>query len=272
MRTFLRVSAAVVLCAACGTAVRAQNIGQPAQPPGPGGPGGPGGGPIKIQPGGPPVLPFGNPQLELLKDAGVQKELKLKDEQIKKVNTLVEQQADVLKMLGTPDGNKKVMEQMEASKKGVAEALDKDQLKRLNQLVLQARGPTALFDPKIGEELKITAEQKMQLGKAISMAMQKRIADLKDIKDLKPEDLTRKMQEWQRSATDDVVKTLTPEQQKQWGTMVGETYKGTLPAVPGGFGGFGGPVLPPPPGGGFGPPPPPAPLPPEGLPANPGRQ
>src|SRR5437762_12802682 len=76
----------------------------------------------------------GNDPIALLRIAAVRKELKLTDEQFKKV----------------PD----------AVWKALGDVLDADQQKRLRQIFLQQRGPNAFMDAKVQKELKLTDQQK----------------------------------------------------------------------------------------------------------------
>lgn len=233
MRTLLRLSAALVAVALAAGSAAAQVEVQPPQPPPP---------PLP----GPPIgigIPGGGPQLMLLNHKDVQDELKLSDEQVKKVKELVAQQQEMLKGGAiTPELLKKLQEMGQAAQKAIADALKPEQLKRLQQLEVQQRGPMAFFDPRVAKELGITPEQQGKLGMAIAESFKKRAEMFKDLKgDIK--ELQKRIAEMNRATLDEVVKGLTPEQQTKWKDLAGEPFKGTLP---GGIGGFG-PGFPPPP-------------------------
>ena len=222
MKTMFRLAAVALVAAVAASSARAQVQAQPPQkieiqPPQK----------IEIQPGG----PFGKgfllpPEIALLQDKGVQKELKLTDEQIKKADAIKADPKDPKSMLDP-----------EAIKKAVADILDRDQTKRLGQLVIQARGVQVfLTDPKIREELKFTDDQTKKIAMAFSDAMSKLMTppdpkkiDPKDLKDFK--DIEKKFAEAGKAAMAEAVKVLTPEQQTKWKEMVGAPYEGTLPFV-----------------------------------------
>src|SRR5262249_44854867 len=165
---------------------------------------------IQIQPLPGQPVPFGGPMalpgITLLQDKGVRKELKLSDAQVTKLEDLARQQKAMLKDLKGPESFKKLQEAMENAKKTVDETLTKDQAARLRQLTLQAQGAMAFLDPKVGEELKLTDEQRKAVGKAFAEVMPKVLGSLKDIKGLKPEETQKKIAEIQRGATEAVVK------------------------------------------------------------------
>src|SRR5437773_1558025 len=93
----------------------------------------------------------------LLRDKDVQKDLKLTEEQAKKIDALLQKDKELIKNfldkdLGGKDAGIKLKALAEAQgpiMKAINEILTKDQVKRLEQLTLQARGPLAFFDPKI---------------------------------------------------------------------------------------------------------------------------
>lgn len=283
MKTLLS-AVALVLLAQC---VQAQVKTQPA----PGGPkpiqpglqpGGlqPGGG---MQPGGMGGLyPFASGgQLALAANPEVQKDLKAKPEQVKKINDLAEQfkKTQMAAMQGGfgkdgMAGMKKLQEASEAATKSLGEILTADQSKRLGQLELQSKGPMALLDAKVTKDLSITNEQKLQVMKAYQTGMTKMSEIYKDMK-LDPQqiqkqlaDIQKKTTELNRTITADMVKTLTMEQQTKWKGMVGEAFKGELPQ--GGMGGMmGNPMMFPGPGGNpFGPGAAPVPVPDAPRPPN----
>jgi hypothetical protein len=142
---------------------------------------------------------FGRGQLDpaaLLRLETVQKELKLSDEQIKKVDEAV------LKALG--------------------EVLDPDQMKRLKQIHLQTRGTRAFSDPKVQEQLKFTAEQKDSI-KTITEDSDKEIRELQ--KEGGGFENAKKIGAIRREADEKIRNVLTAEQQKTWREMTGEQFQ-----------------------------------------------
>jgi hypothetical protein len=194
-----------------------------------------------------------NPKLELLKAKAVQEDLKLSDDQAKKVTEAIAKQKG---MPGFPpkiqpgggDPFKAIREANEAAAKSVTDLLKPEQVKRLGQLELQQRGPTALLDPKVSKDLNISKEQQTQLVKEIQGNT------IKALTGFKPgggkidfQEIGKKIAELNQKSMDEVVKTFTPEQKTKWKELVGEPFKGVLPSASGpglgiGPGGFpGGP-------------------------------
>src|SRR5205807_2478489 len=102
--------------------------------------------------------------------------------------------------------------------------------KRLRQLEIQQRGPSALFAPEVRKNLDLSAEQIKDISAALRNQFQKLGAALKDLKGDR-EALAKKMAELNKAALEDAVKVLTPAQQGKWKELAGEPYKGTLPPL-----------------------------------------
>src|SRR5262245_36940200 len=141
MRTMWRVLPALALLAvAAGPASAQKDKGFPV-----GGPGGGGG------------------LLRLLEVPDVQKDLKLSDEQLKKINDLLQKQKQKFKELLKDVKGKEVFEKMkeltEAGQKAAMEMLTEPQKTRLKQLEFQTRGARAFVDPQVVKDLELTDEQ-----------------------------------------------------------------------------------------------------------------
>jgi Spy/CpxP family protein refolding chaperone len=110
--------------------------------------------------------------VELLRVPAVQKELKLTDDQVKKLEQLVEQMhaRTVPKAEATSPEQRKAnaAEIMKGRGEGIQnklrEILTPEQLKRLHEIGLQLRGPMALADPQVLEQLNFTDEQRQKLA------------------------------------------------------------------------------------------------------------
>jgi hypothetical protein len=202
--------------------------------------------PVQVQPlpGQPLPGPFLNPQVVLLMNKDVQKDLRLTEEQVQKVNDITKKQMDVIKDIPPgKDGFKKIQEVLESSKKELDGILSKEQAARLQQLILQAKGPAAFFDPVVLRELKIEPDQQGKLVKTVAEAMGKQFKVIIESKDLKPDEIQKKFAAMNREVVGDIVKQLTAEQQTKWKEMTGRAFDGVLPTVGPGFG----PLPPPPP-------------------------
>jgi hypothetical protein len=176
---------AIVLCT--GVAAVGLAIGQ--QPGGGrfggGGFGGPGGG--------------GQDPAALLRRPDVKKELKLTDEQLEKVPGAV--------------------------LKALAEVLNPDQLKRLNQIDLQVKGYRALSEAKVQMALKMTSEQKDSL-KTITDDFNKEVQEArKEAQGSNFQGMMEKMTTLRKEAQEKSMGVLNADQKGAWQEMIGEEFK-----------------------------------------------
>lgn len=108
--------------------------------------------------------------LHLVAREMVQAHLILDDAQIAKIDEIHDEQHRVFRDFcdsrSTDLGRmrKEYLAHKKASKEAIAETLDAKQMKRLNQIVLQRRGGRALSDPKIADELGLTATQRERIA------------------------------------------------------------------------------------------------------------
>src|SRR5262249_44655644 len=132
----------------------------------------------------------------LLRNPSVKKELKVSEEQMKKL----------------PD----------ALWKALGEILDADQAKRLRQIQLQQRGVQAFQDPKVQADLKLTDEQK----ESIKSAIEKSNEEIKELfaGGFDAENF-QKMQTIRKETLEKVTGMLKTEQKRAWSDMVGEEFK-----------------------------------------------
>ena len=220
MKMLLRLSMVALIAAWVAAGARAQVQVQPK--------------PIEVQPLPTQLgkgLAFAGPEMVLLQDKGVRKELRLTKEQIKKVDELAQKHAEALKDLSAKNGLMKIKEVAESSKKTIGETLTKDQAERLDQLVLQAAGTDAfLGDPKTRADLNLTGDQLAKIASAFQEAMKKHFGGTSP-KGAKGADVQKTLAEVNRTAMADALKVLTPEQQTKWKAMVGALYDGVLPSV-----------------------------------------
>lgn len=176
--------------------------------------------------------------LGLLGQKPVQEDLKLTDDQVKKVDEQVEKQREVfaaLRDLSPEERQKEAATQAEASKKSLSEILKEDQLKRLKQISLQQRGGQALADPEVASALNLTTEQKDRIT-AIQDGVQSQMRELFQAGAAggDREELQKKGQELRTATDQKVLAVLTDAQQAKLKEMKGEPFKGELR---GGFGG-----------------------------------
>jgi hypothetical protein len=108
--------------------------------------------------------------LHLVAKETVQAHLILDDAQIAKIDEIHDEQHRVFREFcdsrSTDLGRmrKEYLAHKEASKEAIAETLDAEQVNRLDQIVLQRRGGRALSDPKLADELGLTATQREKIA------------------------------------------------------------------------------------------------------------
>lgn len=331
-RTRLAVSAVLVLALA-GSATQQQAL---AQGPGggPGGPGGFGGPGFGRGPGGGPMgqSPLQSNPLGLLQRAEVQTELGLSVRQKQELTDLQTSSRDLIReRMGqvfqsqnqqgrggqdfrslSPEERRQRMDalrpQMDAARTAVeGEIGDKikavltpEQQTRLHQLDLQRRGILSLADPKVADEIKLSAAHRTEVGQIVAdyqqqtgevmraaMDSARQSGQFPDL-DSKLSPTRQKLTKTKKAAEDKVTALLSDQEKAAWAAAIGEPFTfradpprqrpfggpggpggpgGRGPGGPGGFGGPGGPGGPPPFGGPDGPPPPPVGGPENGPPA-----
>jgi hypothetical protein len=170
---------------------------------------------------------FPNP-LVLVENKDVQKELKLSDEQLKKIAELSRKQMEGLKGLGVQDGEKRE-KVLDASRKGLDELLSAEQGKRLKQLEVQQRGPSVFLEAKYAKGLGITTQQQDAVVKALEGLRPRWIAIIQAAKGNQPE-IQQKVSELNRTLMPDILKGLTAEQQTRWKDLTGPAFAGVFPA------------------------------------------
>jgi hypothetical protein len=164
----------------------------------------------------------------------VQKELKLADEQKKKLEKRLQDMGEdampffqKLQAAQPEDRQKihhayveKAQETLTAFLEG---ALNPEQLKRLRQLMLQREGLFALGHPEVMKELEITDEQRQQFGEVVQ-AMQQKIAPLMQEaeKGGNAEEIRRKVMKIREDDVRRIEALLTDAQKTQWKKMLGK--------------------------------------------------
>jgi Spy/CpxP family protein refolding chaperone len=171
----------------------------------------------------------------LLTNEGVQKELKLDEDQISKANELAEKAREKMQearsSLEGLEGQERMQKMMELSrdlnasiKKDASEFLKSDQLTRLTQIEYQSRGPAVFADPEVAAKLKITDDQKA----AIRDIMQESMEEMRSIfsnSGGNREEARAKMIELQKSTKEKVEGKLTDDQKKAWKEMIGAPFE-----------------------------------------------
>lgn len=166
--------------------------------------------------------------LTLLSQKSVQDELKLSEDQVKKVKELTEKQRESfrgLRDLSREERQTKMQERAKANEKAVAEILKADQLKRAKQISLQLRGPRAFSDPAVADALKLTDEQKEKV-KTIQQEARPARGDRQGAGNR--EEARKKAEAARKNANEKLMNVLTTEQKTKWKELTGEPFKGEI--------------------------------------------
>src|SRR6185295_13849738 len=149
----------------------------------------------------------------------VQEDLKLSEEQTKKVTDLGAKQREAFRGLqgsSRDEWRKKFEESAKETQKSVGEILTPDQAKRLKQIAIQFRGAGAVEDEEVGKALALTDDQKEKL------------------KDLR-EEMLKSRQEGggdrgaaRKKIAEKFQGILTDAQKSKWKELTGEEFKGEI--------------------------------------------
>jgi len=167
----------------------------------------------------------------ILMAPNVQKDLKLSDDQVAKVQDTVrevaEKHRDDFGALRDASPEERVAK-MATLNKTVGDEIKKalsfsdEQSKRYDQISLQARGLQAFADPAVAGKLKLTDEQKSKIREMAESGRRGGGASNKDASKEERAEAFRKMAETQRENLAKVQATLTDDQKKAWKELTGE--------------------------------------------------
>jgi len=231
MRHFAHLILSLTVLAALAAPVAAQGPGDRGDRRGPGGPGGADRGPALGM---------------LLTNKGVQEELKLSDEQAKKVDAAVREvrqkhREDFEKLRDASGSDRaerwgelrqKVDEETREELRGV---LQPEQVRRLRQIRMQARGADALASPRLQEALDLTSDQKAKIHEINEDGHE----EAREIFRSAGEDRAgamKKLQALHKETLDRAGAVLTDKQKAQWKEMAGEPFHIQWEGRPGGGG------------------------------------
>jgi len=167
--------------------------------------------------------------LLLLGQKSVQEELKLSDEQVKKVTELQEKQRESfqgLRDLSQEERRTKMQEITKTQNEALAKILKPEQLKRAKQIALQQQMRFGLGfvlnNEEVAKALKITDEQRDKIREIQRSAFE-------EMRDLGRDEEGRKKREEIRNATNEKVNgVLTAEQKTKLKELQGEPFKGKI--------------------------------------------
>lgn len=168
----------------------------------------------------------------LLANPGVQKELKLTDEQLGKAETWVrDQQGKTQERMqslrdASAEERREAMAKYEAeTKKAIAEILKPEQMKRFDQIHMQQMGIAAFMDETVVKALKITDDQREKV-REIQMAMMTEMREsFQPGGGGDPQANMAKMNTLRKTTFDKAVALMTADQKAAWKDLIGEPYE-----------------------------------------------
>ena len=171
------------------------------------------------------VMRMHMPRFVLLMDPAVKKEIKLTDEQDKKV----QQELGDLIQEG-PNGSKQLMigpgQDLDDVDQRIEKLLNAEQIKRLYELHLQRIGYRGLTLPRVAKELKISGDQEAKIESILEEYQRKLMEKMQEQQQeggvirVTPE-MTAELD---REMAKELEKTLTAEQKKKWEAMQGAKF------------------------------------------------
>jgi Spy/CpxP family protein refolding chaperone len=166
----------------------------------------------------------------MLMNPGVQKELKLSDDQVGKLKDALGKVRDnhkddfaKIREMSNEDRQKLMKTVGEESHKAIAGVLDAKQMKRFKQIQWQVGGANALGDPEVQKSLKLSDEQKKKL-KTIFTDSDKKMRELFQGGG-GGEGAREKFQEIRKDTQEKANGVLNEEQKKNWKEMKGQPFE-----------------------------------------------
>jgi hypothetical protein len=178
-------------------------------------------------------------QLALLGEKSVQVDLALEQSARKHIDSMVEKfSAEWQELLRdapalTPAQRRdRFLESARTNKRDVQSILDKNQIKRLQQIRLQLQGFMAFNEPEIIATLQLTESQRQ----ALRQIEGETFMFMKDRGNIAKEVTRESRKKLLLSAMEKSLAVLTPNQRSQWQSLLGSTFKGQvsddLPGIP----------------------------------------
>jgi hypothetical protein len=170
----------------------------------------------------------------LIRNEGVQKELKLSSDQAEKATEAVQKVGEKYREQGAglqdlsreeraekrASLNKAMTSEQEKALEGI---LTPDQIKRLKQIELQNRYARAFTDPEVESKLKLTADQKEKI-KTIASDAQAEMREIRQEARGNFAEIGKKMAALNKSTMDKIIAVLNPSQRETWKEMTGEPF------------------------------------------------
>jgi pantoate kinase len=170
----------------------------------------------------------------LAANTGVQKELKLDDQQVEKAKDLAEKTREKMRetreTLQGLEGEERRTKQQEISRemnasslKALGEFLKPEQIARLKQISYQVRGVAAFSDPEVQKKLNLTDSQKSDIQAMVQEFGTESRTIFQDNQDDR-EAAMKKIQELGKQTLSKAEAKLNDEQQKSWKELLGAPF------------------------------------------------
>jgi len=171
----------------------------------------------------------------LAANTGVQKELKLDDQQVEKAKDLAEKTREKMRetreTLQGLEGEERRTKQQEISRemnasglKALGEFLKPEQIARLKQISYQVRGVIAFSDPEVQRKLNLTDSQKSDIQAMVQELGTESRTIFQDNQDDR-EAAMKKIQELGKQTLSKAEAKLNDEQQKSWKELLGAPFE-----------------------------------------------
>jgi len=170
----------------------------------------------------------------LIGNEGVQKELKLDDQQVEKAKTFAatarEKMAEVRTKLEGLEGEERRTKMQEINKeanetamKAFGEFLKPDQITRLKQISYHQRGAAAFSDAEVAKKLNLTDSQKSDI-QAINQESMSQMREIFQSAGDDREGAMKKVAELRKETMEKAAAKLNDEQQKTWKELIGAPF------------------------------------------------
>lgn len=196
---------------------------------------------VRVQPRAIAIGGALNSPIHLVRNAKVQEELKLDDDQKAKIQealqTINAKRQKLFTALRGLQGDerqkkmaelrKKMQDETAEATKAIRAALKPEQAERLDQISLQVRGLQALRDAVVTEKLQLTPEQKKQIQDASAAGQKKRAQLVQDVRNGNVErtKYREKLDEIAKETETKTMDVLTDEQKAQFEKMKGAKFE-----------------------------------------------
>jgi hypothetical protein len=172
----------------------------------------------------------GSDVVSLLSQKSVQEELKLSEDQVKKVTELAGAGRGAGRgnqNLSAEERQKMQQERAKTNEKALADILKPEQLKRAKQIAWQQQAAQAFSNPEVATAISLTDEQKEKI-RTIQADARQQGGQARRGGGGNPQDAQNRREALRKETNEKVMSLLTAEQKAKWKELTGETFKGEI--------------------------------------------